>query len=147
MENPKIVDILVIDDNSEEITLIAKIIDINKWNVTFNSVKDGIEAIDYLYKKGEYKNCKTPSLILLDLNLPKKSGFEVLKEIKTDNILKYIPVVVLTNSDDNNDVIKSYDLHANAYITKPADYNKFTEYIHIFKEFWFNVQLPKNRLI
>ena len=143
MENPKIIDILVIEDNSEEITLIAKAIDINKWNVTFNSVKDSIEAMNYLYKKGKYKNCKTPSIILLDLNLPKKSGFEVLKEIKTDTILKLIPVIVLANSDDNNDVIKSYDLHANAYITKPMDCAEFTKYMHTFKEFWLNAQLPQ----
>ena len=143
MENSKIIGILVIEDNSEEITLIANAMDITGWNITFNSVKDGIEAMNYLYKKGKYKNCETPSLILLDLNLPKKSGFEVLEEIKTDNILKYIPVIVLTNSNEDNDVIKSYDLHANAYIIKPADYNEFTKYMHTFKEFWLNAQLPQ----
>ena len=100
--------------------------------------------MDYLHKKGKYKGCVTPSLILLDLNLPEKSGLEVLKEIKTDSILKCIPVIVLTNSNDNKDALKSYKHHANAYITKPIDHDKFKEYISTFKEFWLNnVQLPQ----
>lgn len=144
METPNIIDILVIEDNPDETSLIAKIIDIHKWNINFNNVKDGIEAMDYLHKRGRYKDNKTPSLILLDLNLPKKSGLEVLKEIKTDNVLKCIPVIVLTISTDDKDILESYKYHANAYISKPDNLDKFIESIHTFKEFWFNiVQLHK----
>ena len=143
MKNSNIISILVIDNNSDEVNLIAKIIDIKKWNVNFNSLNDGVEAMDYLHKKGKYKNCATPSLILLDLNLPNKTGIEVLKEIKTNSTLKYIPVIVLTTSNNDKDIFKSYEYHANAFITKPLDSYKFKEDMSILKEFWFNnVQLP-----
>ena len=143
-ELDKIVDVLLIEDNSAETSLIDKIFDINEWNINFNVVGDGIDAMDYLHKKGKYKNSKTPSLILLDLNLPKKNGREVLKEIKTDDILKCIPVIILTSSDDDKDIFESYDNHANAYIIKHTDFSKFKEDIQCFKEFWLNnVQLPK----
>jgi two-component system, chemotaxis family, response regulator Rcp1 len=140
----KIIDILLIEDNSAETSLINNIIDIGEYYFNFNGVKDGIEAMDYLYKKGKYKNSRTPSLILLDLNLPKKNGREVLKEIKTDDILKCIPVIVLTNSNDDKDVSESYENYANAYIIKPTDFNEFKRCIYSFREFWFkSAQLPK----
>ncbi|PAV05090.1 MULTISPECIES: response regulator [Methanobacterium] len=144
MDQPDIIDILLIEDNSDEVGLISKIIDVKEWNVNFNIVNDGIEAMNYLHKKGKYYDCVKPSLILLDLNLPKKNGSEVLKEIKTDDILKCIPVIVLTSSDDDNDIIESYGHHANAYIIKPPDFDMFEKYILIFKDFWFNsAKLPK----
>ena len=143
-ERDKIVDVLLIEDNSDETSLINKILDLDELGVNFNGVGDGIEAMDYLHKKGKYKDSKTPSLILLDLNLPKKNGREVLKEIKTDDILKCILVIVLTNSNDDNDINESYDNRANAYLIKPTDFDKFKEDIQCFKDFWFsNVQLPK----
>jgi len=139
----KIIDVLLIEDNSTETSLINKILDHDKWGVNFNRVGDGMEAMDYLYKKGKYKNSKTPSLILLDLDLPKKNGHKVLKEIKTDEVLKCVPVIVLTNSNDDKDISESYENHANAYIIKPIDFDKFKRDIQCFKEFWFNnVQLP-----
>ena len=145
MNQSNIIEILLIEDDSGDIGLISKTIDVNGWNVNFNKVEDGVEAMEYLYKKGRYKDNKTPHLILLDLNLPKKNGREVLKDIKTDKILKCIPVIVLTGSDDHNDVIKSYEHHANAYIIKPANLDMFEKYITIFKNFWFNnVKLLKN---
>ena len=145
MVQSNIIEILLIEDDSGDIGLISKTIDVNEWNVNFNKVEDGVEAMEYLYKKGRYKDNKTPHLILLDLNLPKKNGREVLKDIKTDKILKCIPVIVLTGSDDHNDVIKSYEHHANAYIIKPANLDMFEKYITIFKNFWFNnVKLLKN---
>lgn len=144
MNSPNPINILLIEDNSDETSLISKIIKNNEWNINFNIVKDGMEAIDYLNKEGKYNNCVTPSLILLDLNLPKKSGREVLKELKQDEILKCVPIIVLTDSDDKKDIIESYDHHANAYITKPADFDMFEKYMLIFKNFWFNsVKLPK----
>ena len=143
-EMNNVVDVLIIEDNSTEISLINEILNIDEWGVNFNGVTDGIEAIDYLRKKGKYKNSKTPSLILLDLNLPKKNGHEVLKEIKADDILKCIPVIILTNSNDDKDIIESYNHHANAYLIKPIDFIKFKEEIECFKEFWFSyAQLPK----
>lgn len=139
--------ILVINNNPDEISLITKIIDVQQWNVNFINLKDGIESLNYLHKKGEYKNCATPSLILLDLDLPKKSGLEVLKEIKTNASLKCIPVIILTSSKDDNEVLEAYKHNANAYIPKPIDNDKFKEDILIFKEFWFNsVQLPYNKI-
>ncbi len=138
------VSVLLIEDNSNETRLITEIICDSEWNVHFSRVKDGMEAMNYLHKKGKYKDCSSPSLILLDLNLPKKNGFEVLEEIKTDKELKCIPVIVLTVSNNEKDIIKSYELHANAYIMKPIDLNKFEQYMYIFKDFWFHsVKLPK----
>ena len=103
-----------------------------------------MEAMDYLYNRNEYKNFKKPSLILLDLGLPMKSGFEVLEEIKTDDELKCIPVIVLTGSTDNKDINKSYDDYANACIVKPIDFDEFKDYMRIFIDFWCNiVTLPK----
>jgi Response regulators consisting of a CheY-like receiver domain and a winged-helix DNA-binding domain len=93
MDNLKIIDILVIEDNCNDMKLIAKIISTENWKVNFNYLENGIEVMDYLHKKGKYKNCATPSIILLELNLPEKSGLEVLKKIKTDRILKCIPVI------------------------------------------------------
>jgi len=138
--------ILVINNNPDEIKLMTNIIDIQQWNVNFINLKDGLEALNYLHKKGKYKNCKIPSLILLDFDLPKKSGLEVLKEIKTNASLKCIPVIILTNSKDDNEVLEAYKHNANAYIPKPIDSDKFKEDILIFKEFWFNsAQLPPNK--
>lgn len=144
VDEPNIIDILLIEDSPEEISLMTNILDTKAWNIHIHRVRDGIEAMDYLYKKNKYKNSATPSLILLDLNLPKKDGREILKEIKNDDELKCIPIIILTNSADDKDVIESYDHHVNAYITKPANLDEFEEYIKIFKEFWLNnVKLPK----
>ena len=116
----------------------------NLEGTNINNVNTGIEAMDYLYNRNKYKNCKKPSLILLDLGLPMKSGFEVLKEIKTDDKLKYIPVIVLTGSTDNKDINKSYKHYANACITKLLDFDEFKRYILTFIDFWCNiVTLPK----
>jgi len=139
------IEILLIEDNPAEMRLIAEIFSEDDSKVNINGVGDGIAAMDYLYRKGKYKYSKTPSLIILDLNLPKKNGHEVLEEIKTDDKLKCIPVVVLTSSNSDNDILESYKHHANAYMTKPVDFNKFKEYIHAFKNYWFNsAVLPRN---
>lgn len=137
-------EILLIESNPAVVRIITEIFNENKWNIGIIRVKTGMEAMDYLHKKGEYKYSKIPSLILLELNLPGKDGYEVLNEIKVDNTLKYIPVIVLTNSSDDMDVFKSYEQHANAYMTKPFDLDKFMEDMFIFMEFWFNyATLPK----
>jgi DNA-binding response OmpR family regulator len=138
------VDILVVEDNPADARLVVEVF--NEFNVKtkINIVEDGIKAMDYLYKRNKYKDYKTPSLIILDLNLPKKNGREVLKEIKNDNKLKLIPVIVLTTSRDDRDICESYEYCANAYIAKPTDFEEFVKVIRTFEDFWFNTaRLPR----
>lgn len=138
------IDILVIENNPTEAQLIVEIFKEDNGRVNIYRVKDGMEAIDYLHKKGKYKDSKTPSLITLALNLPVKNGVEVLEEIKNDDELKCIPVIILTNSNNESDIIKAYKNHANAYIIKPGDEDKLRAYITNLKHYWFNfVVLPK----
>jgi two-component system, chemotaxis family, response regulator Rcp1 len=112
-----------------------------------NVVKDGVEAVAYLRKEREYADKPRPDLILLDLNLPKKDGREVLAEIKEDDQLKHIPVVILTTSDAEQDIIKVYKLHANCFITKPVDLDEFMRVVRQIEDFWFGiVQLPPNNI-
>jgi CheY-like chemotaxis protein len=102
-----------------------------------------VEALAFLRREGQYNGMPTPDIILLDLNLPRKSGREVLEEIKSDEDLKRIPVVVLTTSDDESDILASYNLHANCYITKPVDLSRFITIVKNIKDFWFTiVKLP-----
>ena len=104
---------------------------------------DGVEAIDFLFQNGAYRDAPHPDLILLDLNLPKKTGHEVLEEIKQDNKLRRLPVIILTTSQAEEDVLKTYNLHANCYINKPADFDQFMKSIRLIGEFWLTiVQLP-----
>ena len=138
--------ILLVEDNEGDIFLITEALEegkiVNKISVT----KDGKEAIDFLEKKGEYKNEETPDLILLDVNLPKKNGHEVLEYIKTSDNLKQIPVIMLTTSSSDKDVLLSYKNHANCFITKPLDVNNFLTIVSSIESFWINiVKLPKNK--
>jgi CheY-like chemotaxis protein len=108
-------------------------------------VGDGVEAIAFLHQEGAYANAPSPDLIFLDLNLPKKDGREVLQEIKNDESLKHIPVVVLTTSKADMDILRTYELHANCYITKPVDFEQFTKVIKSIEDFWLTiVKLPQN---
>ncbi|NOT50556.1 MAG: response regulator [Chitinophagaceae bacterium] len=137
--------ILLVEDNEGDIVLTTQAF--KKANVTngVNVVKDGDEAMKYLRKQDKYGKAETPDLILLDINLPKMDGMEVLAGIKNDEDLKSIPVVILTTSDSENDIVKSYNNHANCYITKPVDFNKFIEVVQLIKEFWISiVKLPKH---
>jgi len=105
--------------------------------------KDGVEAMDFLHKRGKYRNSPKPDLIILDLNLPRKDGREVLAEIKNDDKLKHIPIVIMTISQAEEDILKSYNLHANCYITKPIDLNQFIKVVKTIEDFWFSiVKLP-----
>ncbi len=136
--------ILLVEDNEGDIVLTTQAL--KKANVTniINVVKDGDVALKYLRKKGKFENAETPDLILLDINLPKIDGMEVLAEIKRDEKLLSIPVVMLTTSDSENDIVKSYNNHANCYITKPVDFKKFMEVVQMIKDFWISiVKLPK----
>ena len=129
-------EILIVEDNPADARLIVEVFNGFQRRNNLIIAKDGAEAMDYLYKKGKYSDKKCPSLIILDLNLPKKNGREILKEIKNDPKLKRIPVVVLTTSTNQDDINYSYDNYASAYLTKPGDFDEFTELIQSFEDFW-----------
>jgi len=136
-------EILLVEDNPGDVRLTQEALKEGRLNNNLNVVKDGEEALDYLYRKGEYKDSVRPDIILLDLNMPKKSGQEVLAEIKEDDELKSIPVIVLTTSAANEDIARSYNLHANCYITKPMDIQYFIKIIDCINDFWCKtVKLP-----
>ncbi|MDD5408714.1 MAG: response regulator [Candidatus Omnitrophica bacterium] len=137
------IEILLVEDNPADVRLTKEALLEEKLHNSLNVVNDGVEAIAFLRKEGKYSNSARPDLILLDLNLPKKDGREVLKEIKNDDDLKRIPVVVLTVSKAEEDILKTYNLHANCYITKPIDLNQFSKVVKSIKDFWLTiVKLP-----
>ncbi|OGW54316.1 MAG: response regulator [Nitrospirae bacterium RBG_13_43_8] len=139
----KPIEILLVEDNPGDVRLIREALKEGKVRNTLHVVYDGVEAITFLRKQGEYSGMPRPDLILLDLNLPKKDGREVLAEIKADEDLKRIPVVVLTTSQSEIDILKSYNLHANCYITKPVDLEQFLEVVKSIEDFWLTVvKLP-----
>lgn len=143
--NVKPVDILLVEDNPGDIRLTVEAFKDSKLLNNLHVVEDGVEAMDYLRKKGEYIDKPRPDIILLDLNLPRKDGREVLAEIKSDESLKRIPVVVLTISSEEKDILKTYNLHVNCFITKPIDFDKFTSVVKSIEDFWFTVvKLPPN---
>ncbi len=131
--------ILLVEDNAADIRLTEEILQENINVRDLFVVRDGEEAIDFLKKKGDFSNVCSPNLILLDLNLPKKNGFEVLKEIKQDEELMRIPVVILTISDSEEDIQKAYNLHANCYIIKPLEIKDFSEILNSIMNFWFKI--------
>ncbi len=133
------VEILLIEDNAGDIRLTEEALKESNIKSNLNAVMDGADAIAYLNKQDNYVNALIPDLILLDLNIPKKNGKEVLELIKSNEALKKIPVVVLTTSNSESDIYKTYDLHANCYITKPADFNYFIDVIQSIADFWLNV--------
>lgn len=140
----KNIDILLVDDNEDDVDLTTEALTSSKIHVkSLNVVSDGIEAMAYLRREGKYKDAVKPSLIFLDLNMPRKNGREVLQEIKADENLKTIPVVILTTSDDEVDVVQSYNLHANCYVRKPVDLNELIKVVKAIDTFWFTVvELP-----
>ncbi|MCZ3364891.1 MULTISPECIES: response regulator [Methanobacterium] len=138
MNTIKTVSTLLVEDNPADARLVKEVIAECNVRHELNIVGDGEEAINYLHKKGKYEHCETPRLIILDLNMPKKNGREVLSEIKEDDELKLIPIIVLTTSDNNKDVCDSYKYSANAFLTKPADFDEFIEVIHSVMDFWMD---------
>jgi len=139
----KTIDILLVEDNPGDVRLMLEALKESKIRNNIFVVEDGVEAMDFLLRKGKYVNSPRPDLVLLDLNLPRKSGREVLAEIKSDASLKRIPVVVVTVSRDEEDIIKAYDLHANCYVTKPIDFTQFLKITKSIEEFWLEiVKLP-----
>ena len=144
MENLKLVEILLIEDNPGDARLTQEALKDGKVKNNLHIVYDGEEATDFLFKRNQHKNAPRPDLILLDLNLPKKNGQEVLAEIKADDSLKSIPVIILTISKQEQDIIRSYNLHANCFLIKPIDLNQFFEVIKSIEDFWLTlVKLPR----
>jgi CheY-like chemotaxis protein len=138
------VEILLVEDNPGDVDLTRETLQDSKLLNHMNVVGNGVEAMAYLRRQGKYAEATRPDLILLDLNLPKKDGREVLAEIKTDERLRRIPVVVLTTSSAEQDILKTYDLHANCYITKPVNLDQFIAMVKAIGEFWFTiVKLPQ----
>jgi len=133
------IDILLVEDSPADVRLTREALKEAKVLNTLHVVEDGVTALAFLRKEGQYALQPNPDLILLDLNLPKKDGREVLAEIKQDESLKRIPVVVLTTSRAEEDVVRSYNLHANAYVTKPVDLKQFLEVIRAIEAFWLAV--------
>jgi CheY-like chemotaxis protein len=139
----KPVDILLVEDNPADARLTVEALKDGKLSNTLHIVEDGVEAMAYLRKEGKYAAAVRPDIILLDLNLPRKDGREVLAEIKADENLKRIPVVILTTSKAEQDIVKTYNLHANCYITKPVDLDQFINVVKAIEDFWFTiVKLP-----
>jgi two-component system, chemotaxis family, response regulator Rcp1 len=138
--------ILLVEDNEGDIVLTLKALKKAHVHNEIDVVRDGEQALQFLHKEGSYSQAETPGLILLDINLPKIDGVEVLSEVKKHEHLRLIPVVMLTTSDSEKDILQSYYHYANCFITKPVNFTKFMEVIKTVKEFWISiVQLPKNQ--
>ena len=133
------IEILLVEDNLGDMRLTQEALKEGKVYSNLHWAKDGVEAVDFLKRQGKFENAPRPDIILLDLNLPRKDGREVLEEIKTDQDLKQIPVVVLTTSKAEEDVLRSYALHANCYVTKPVDLEKFIVVVQSIDRFWLTV--------
>lgn len=137
--NGRPIEILLVEDNATDVMLVKEALAYAKMRNNFNVAKDGVEALAFLRREGQYADKPRPDLILLDLNMPRKDGREVLAEVKADESLSAIPVVVLTTSQAQEDVLHSYGLHANCYITKPVDFEQFTNVVRAIDQFWFTV--------
>jgi chemotaxis family two-component system response regulator Rcp1 len=139
----KPIEILLVEDSPSDADLAVETLGESKILNNLHLVEDGVEALTFLRREGAHANAPRPDVILLDLNLPKKSGLEVLREIKSDPQLMRIPVVILTTSAAEEDILRSYSLHANCYITKPVDFEQFTKVVRLIEDFWLAVvKLP-----
>src|SRR3954469_14411372 len=136
---PRRIEILMVEDSPTDVLITREALRDSKLVNELHVVEDGVEAMAFLRKEGQYASVPRPDLVLLDWNLPKKDGRDVLKEIKSDEQLKLIPVVVLTSSKAEMDVFRAYGLHANAYITKPVRFESFVEMVALIGQFWFSV--------
>jgi CheY-like chemotaxis protein len=138
------IDILLVEDNPGDVRLTREALRDGKVRNTLHVVEDGVEAMAFLRREGKFAGAPRPDIVFLDLNLPRKNGREVLAEVKSDPELMRIPIVVLTTSKDEQDVLKAYEYHANCYITKPVDLEQFLTVVKSIEEFWFTVvRLPR----
>jgi chemotaxis family two-component system response regulator Rcp1 len=133
------VEILLVEDNPGDVDLARESLEANKVRNRLSVVENGADALPFLRRQGKYAGAPRPDVILLDLNLPGKPGLEVLAEIKGDDALKHIPVVILTTSQDDADVLRSYRLHGNCYVTKPLTLDRFIEVVKGIEHFWFTI--------
>jgi CheY-like chemotaxis protein len=141
--SPQVIDVLLVEDDPGDVLMTREAFEDNKVANRLSVVSDGVSALEFLRKEGEYADAPTPDLILLDLNLPRMDGREVLQALKGDDELRRIPVVVLTTSEAEEDVLRSYALHANAYVTKPVDFDRFIDVVRQIDEFFVSVvRLP-----
>ena len=139
-----VVDVLLVEDDPGDVLMTREAFEHHKLRNNLHVVADGVEALRFLRREGEHADAPRPGLVLLDLNLPRKDGREVLAEIKSDESLRSIPVVVLTTSEAEEDILRSYDLHANAYVTKPVDFDRFIDVIRQIDDFFVTVvKLPR----
>jgi two-component system, chemotaxis family, response regulator Rcp1 len=132
----KPVDILLVEDNPGDVRLTQEAFRESKLTIRLNVVMDGEDALNYLFRRPPYENATRPDMILLDLNIPKKDGREVLEEIKQDDSLRYVPVIILTTSNAEQDIVKTYNLKVNAYINKPVDFDRFFDIVQKIETFW-----------
>jgi CheY-like chemotaxis protein len=141
------VDILLIEDDPGDELIVREVLENNRFDNALHVVRDGQEGLDYLYRRGKHHSARRPDLILLDLNLPKYDGRQLLEKFKSDPDICHIPIVVLTTSSADEDVMRSYQLHANAYVTKPVDLDQFMTAVRQIDEFFVEVvRLPGGRL-
>jgi CheY-like chemotaxis protein len=146
VDRPDPIEVLLVEDDPGDVLLIREAFEDNKVANRLHVVADGVEALEFMRQTGEHKEAPRPDLVLLDLNLPRKDGREVLAEVKNDDALRTIPVVVLTTSQAEEDVLRSYDLHANAYVTKPVDFDRFIGVVRQIDQFFVSVvKLPNHR--
>ena len=144
MSEPDEIDVLLVEDDEGDVLMTREAFEHHKLRNQLHVVPDGVEAISFLRQEGEHAGAPRPGLILLDLNLPRKDGREVLEEIKSDETLRSIPVVVLTTSQAEEDILRSYNLHANAYVAKPVDFERFIDVIRQIDDFFVTVvKLPR----
>lgn len=137
------IEVLLVEDDEGDVLMTREALDEGKVMNRLSVVGDGVEALEFLRHEGPYADAPRPDLILLDLNLPRRDGRQVLEEVKRDESLRRIPIVVLTTSEAEEDVLRSYDLHANAYVTKPVDFDRFVEVIQQIDDFFISVvRLP-----
>ncbi len=139
------IEVLLVEDDPGDVLMTREAFEQHKLRNTLHVVSDGVEALSFLRQEGQYADVPRPDLVLLDLNLPRKDGREVLAEIKADPQLRRTPVVVLTTSEAEEDVLRSYDLHANAYVTKPVDFDRFIDVVRRIDSFFVTVVKLPNR--
>lgn len=137
--NTKLAEILLVEDNPADVEMTIDAFEKANFRNNLHVTRDGDEALDYLFKRGNFSDAITPDVILLDLNMPKTDGKEVLAEIKSEPKLKRIPVIIMTSSESDQDILQSYNLHANCYIVKPVDAAKFIQVVQKVENFWVDI--------
>jgi len=142
----ELVSILLVDDSADDVELTLMALQSTKFANDVNVVSDGVYAMQFLKNEGEYAEAQKPSLVMLDLNMPRKNGLQVLAEMKADQNLRQIPVVILTTSQAEEDIVRSYDLGANCFVSKPVDLEQLIKVVQAIDQFWFGVvQLPTGK--